>query len=129
MVLFPLTYPILWTGLAGYTIKIKKLTQSHKTFSNISDDWGIDTYIRKHHIVGDIQYFTLNCFEEGTSWNDSVAKKIQTAATTGEAVRFYLITPPRDIDIQVFILDLTVEYRKGEPTYRRFKIFLKEDMN
>lgn len=129
MVTFPLTYPIWWTGLAGFSLNVTKLSNKNIVVKASTDDWVSNVYVKKQRVYGDYETFVLNCFEKSVVWDNSVAKRLQEAALAGDAVRLYFITPPRDIDIQVFVIDLKVMYELGAPNIRRFTVVLKEDMN
>ena len=94
-----------------------------------SDAWESSVYVRKHHLIGDVQFFVLDCYEDDVVWDSSAAKLFQAFALTGDAVRLWLVEPPRTLDIQVFIMDIKVEYNLGSPNHRKFVVTVKEDMN
>ena len=129
MVLFPLTFPIMWSGIAGIgQMRLKNLKNVSDAIKSSSDSWVSNSYAKKYMVYGDVETFELECFEEDTAWDDSVPKRIKTSMEAGEAVRLLLYEPVRALDIQVFIIKLKVSYEKGTPNFRRYWITVREEM-
>lgn len=116
--------------LDGLPLQVERMEEVSDDVSSEWDAWEDESYVKKVHVLGEVQKWRLEAFETGISWSESVVKHLTSDLSKGEAVTFKVSeNGGLIIDTYVYVLGVSRHYESGRADsrrYRRFTVTLQE---
>jgi len=111
------------------TLNVSNLAEDTEVVAVATDAWESQVYKRKLRLFGIVKSWTIDCFEDGVLWVDSVAKYLQDKAKADTAVNFVISEAGvHDINVDCYVIGVIVKYSATtmSTNHREFTITLQE---
>ena len=116
--------------LDGKTLNVNRLVESVDAVAVHKDAWENETYKRKVTVYGVVQAWTIDCYERGVTWANSVYKHLKGLVKSGDPVNLTISLEGEElVNTNVCVLKVSKTYLKGQGSgqkYRKFTVLLQE---